>query len=308
MEDWNALAVEWVQGRVRRREIVPSTGRNHICALNSFLVIVGNARTIRRDHVDRWLETTGNVESTIRSDFSAIRGWCQWLAYERKITRDPTFGRKAPKEPERLPRYLELEQVAQVFEACPDRRLFAICWLMYGAGLRCAEVAGITMGNWDRKNRTVRVIGKGNKQREAAVPNLSLAAVEAYLCEHPATVGPLFRSYKHPTRALTSDTISGLVSKAMDDAGIKGGPRDGVSAHAFRHSCASDMLEASDGDLWLVAEQLGHKNLQTLRVYLRRARSDETRAAMERRLYPAQEAAVVELDAHRRRAGERKAA
>lgn len=307
MQDWGHLSEEWVRGRVRRREIVIGTARNHLSALGGFVAIVGNSSTVRRDHVDRWLESVaGNKASTTRSDFSAIRGWCQWLAYEGKISRDPTFGKKAPKEPRRVPRYLELDQVARVFEACPDKRLFAICWLMYGTGLRCAEVAGITLGDWDRRNRTVTVIGKGGHQREAAVPKLSAAAVEAYLAEYPATVGPMFRSYRRPAEPLRADTISGLVSDVMDAAGIKHGARDGVSAHAFRHSCASDMLEASKGDLWLVAEQLGHQNLQTLRVYLRRARSDETRAAMDNRSYPSG-AEVADL-ASRRRSPRRRAA
>lgn len=303
--EWAELGQKWVQGRVRRREIGRDTARNQRSALSSFMPFVGARRTITNREIERWLEGRAHLKaSTIRSDYAAVRGWCRWLLHEGIIQKDPTYGLRAPKEPRRQPRYLELEQVATIIGAARDAREAAMAWLMFGSGLRCAEVAGIEVGDWDRRGQVVSVTGKGGHQREVPVPEPVKRAIDRYLAEHPATVGPLFRSYRDPSSALTANTISGHMSTLMADAGVKQAPRDGVSAHAFRHSCASDMLEATEGNLWLVAEMLGHVNLQTLRVYLRPARSAEMRKAIVDRQYEP-EAEVVRLVPPGRRPGGR---
>jgi integrase len=83
---------------------------------------------------------------------------------------------------------------------------------------------------------------------------------------------------------LAPDTISGMVSEWMRAAGVKSWARDGVSAHALRHTCASDVLEHSK-DLRAVQDMLGHRHLQTTSVYLRRANLDRLREAMGGRRY-----------------------
>lgn len=92
-------------------------------------------------------------------------------------------------------------------------------------------------------------------------------ALTAYLSEHPATSGGLVRSYRQEWRALQADTISGMVSLWMSEAGIKRRPRDGVNAHALRHTSATDMLRAG-AHLRDVQHALGHAHLATTEVYL----------------------------------------
>lgn len=284
---WDDLAEAWVSGRLRRREIVLDTARNQRCALAGFVEVIGNRRSIERADVLRWAERCAHLAaSTRRSDFSAVRGWCAWLVYEGHLRRDPTYGVKPPKEPRRVPRYLELEDVADILEACPDARSLAICWTMYGAGLRCGGIAALEIGDLNRRAKTLLVLSKGGHRYEASIPAPAIRAIDEYLALHPATTGPIFRSYRDPSAALRPDTISGLVSDIMAESGVKRAPRDGVSAHAFRHTCASELVEATGGNLWLVAEQLGHNDLATLRIYLRHARSAEMRDAQDARVYP----------------------
>lgn len=92
-------------------------------------------------------------------------------------------------------------------------------------------------------------------------------ALAAYLAEYPASAGPLVRSYRQPQRSLDPDTISGLVSRIMWAAGVKRARRDGVSAHALRHTAATDMLR-QDAHLRDVQQALGHAHLSTTEVYM----------------------------------------
>lgn len=109
-------------------------------------------------------------------------------------------------------------------------------------------------------------------------------ALEAYLAEWPATVGPMIRSTTPPFPALSLSALSHYMATWMYEAGIKHAPRDGVSGHALRHTAASDVLDNCQ-DLRVVQELLGHRSLQTSAVYLRRARIDTIRQAMEDRTY-----------------------
>lgn len=284
LNTWLNLAEKWVTGRVRRREITALTGRNHRSALSSFVEVVGNRRQIRRSDVERWLEKRANLaESTRRSDLSTVRGWCRWLVREGHLKAYPCEDVAAPREPRRVPRYIKREGIDSLLSVSPDPRTTAVIWLMFGAGLRCCEVARLRVEDWDRAGETMRVTGKGGHEREVPVAKELAKALTWYLAEYPTTTGPLIRSYRQPHKPLTSDTISGQVSELMRAAGIKHAARDGMSAHALRHTAASDTLEASGGDLWLVGELLGHARLDTVKIYLRHARSDEMRRAVDAR-------------------------
>lgn len=281
---WASLAERWVVGRVRRKEITPLTGRNHRSALTSFVAVVGQRRTIRRTEVERWMERRAELAaSTRRSDLSVIRGWCRWLVEEGHLRKDPCAHVPAPKEPRRVPRYIDRGLIGELLAVCPDARAVAVVWLMFGCGLRCIEVERLELGDWDRRAELLRVRGKGGHEREVPVPAPVREALNRYLAERPATTGPLIRSYNQPQNPLRADTLSGIVSELMRAAGIKRAPRDGMSAHALRHTSAADTLDASGGNLWLVGEMLGHANLNTVKLYLRRARSGEMREAMDAR-------------------------
>lgn len=285
MADWAGLMNEYVTGRVRRGEITPLTGRNARSALGSLVSVVDTSATITPRTIDRWMRRRAHLSAASRrSDFSTARAWCDWLVSRRVLRSNPTAVFKAPKEPRRAPRALSTHAVAQLLEVCPDTRSRAVVWLMVGLGLRCCEVAGLRVEDWDRHDQVVRIVGKGGHERIIPMVPEVATAVGDYLAQHPATDGPLVRSYREPWQALAADTISGQVSELMKAAGIKRHARDGVSAHALRHTCASDVLDASH-DLTVVQELLGHQNLSTTAIYLRRAGIARMREAMGGRDY-----------------------
>ena len=113
---------------------------------------------------------------------------------------------------------------------------------MVQQGLRCCEVARLQLGDLDRVNGLMLIVGKGGHERVLPIIEETAEAVDAYLTEYPAFAGPLVRSYSDPHRGLASATITKLVRVWVGDAGIKRARHDGVSAHAFRHTAATDML------------------------------------------------------------------
>lgn len=282
------VVARYLEERVSRGELDPMTARNHRSALKLFAEVVGKPpeRLTTRD-LERWLETRTHLRpSTRRSQFSYVATFCAWLDREGLVGRNPAADLRPPRVPRSVPRALPVEAVAATLAKAPDERARAIVWLMVGQGLRCCEVAGLDLEDWDRRRRMILVRGKREEEREIPVSDEVAQALEAYLARHPASYGPLIRSYRSGDR-LKPDSISGMVSEWMRAAGVKRRARDGRSAHAFRHTCATDVLDR-DPDLRLVQQLLGHRHLSTTaNVYIGPAKVARLRAAMAGRSYQA---------------------
>lgn len=257
------------------------------CALDSFVASYGN-RPIRNmgvTDVERWMASRGAIRpSTRRKDMYIVRMFCRWLVREKYLRANPCDDLAPIRKPDVLPRALPGEGIRRLFDVCPDQRARAIVALMVHLGLRCVEVERLNVEDWDRRDDMIRIRGKGGHERWLPmVPECALE-VQRYLGQHPAASGPLIRSYADDSRALLAVTISIQVGRWMRDAGLKTYRFDGVSAHALRHTCASDVLDAS-GDVRVVQAMLGHKHLNTTAIYLRRSSADKMRAAMTGRTY-----------------------
>ncbi len=265
-----SLAEAYIRERLQRHEITPITARNIRSSLTSLGRVTGNRPVARlsRSDIERWLATSqGKAASTRRADLSEVKAFCRWLVRRRYIRVDPTAELPPVRIPRYLPRALPREKIAKLIGSLPDSRAVLMCLLMVQEGLRCGEVAALQLGDLDFNQRTARVVGKGGHERFLPLSEETWCALAAYLQEHPATSGPLVRSYRVEWRALHADTISGMVSGWMSEAGIKRYRRDGVSAHALRHTAATDMLRGG-AHLRDVQHALGHAHLSTTEVYL----------------------------------------
>lgn len=281
------LAQEYLGGRLRRGELALSTITQQRSVLG-LLVSLHGARALDRfgdGTIRRWQEATGHLKpSTRASAWSAIVGFTRWLHDQGHIKRDPCHGIKAPRRPRTEPRALDGGAVGELIAVAPDARARAIIWLEVGLGLRRIEVHRLRVEDWLRRDQLLRVVGKGSHERTVPMIRAASHALDDYLAEWPATVGPMIRSTTDPSRPLSLSALSHYMARWMYDAGIKHAPRDGVNGHALRHTAASDVLDQCD-DLRVVQEMLGHQNLATTAVYLRRARIGKMREAMEGRTY-----------------------
>lgn len=233
--------------------------------------------------VERWLASHPEWQPGTRATaFYRARSFCRWMLARGYIHRDPFAGVEPPPRPRPNPRPLSFPEFQQLRAACPDARAKLIVSLMYWLGLRCVEVSLLNVDDIDWRSKTVRVTGKGRRVRELPlVPQIELA-INAYLREHPATNGPLIRSYTRPGR-LKAATISVNVRHWMLDAGVKHHAFDGRSAHAWRHTALTELAEATR-DPYVVQEFAGHSDISTAMHYVRRADMSRLRDGLERRL------------------------
>ena len=240
-------------------------------------------REVQPHHVRRWaahLRERPLAARSIAIHLSAWRGLYRWWGRSGEVRLNPVEGVRAPKAPKPLPKALSVEQAVSLaafepMQGDPVLRARDHCMveLLYGSGLRVAELVGLdlrgsdTAAGWiDAADASAQVLGKGRKRRSVPVGGAALEALRAWLAVRghlaAAEETALFVS-KRGTRLTPSQVRSRLKSLAQQ-AGLP----THVHPHMLRHSFASHLLQSS-GDLRAVQELLGHANISTTQVYTR---------------------------------------
>jgi integrase/recombinase XerC len=205
---------------------------------------------------------------SIQRRLSACRGLFRHLLREGELKREPTGDVQAPKARKRLPTPLDADSMARLLEFRGDDSLGlrdkAIMELFYSSGLRLAELLGLNLHDLDLRDRTVRVVGKGNKTRIVPVGKQAIEALQRWLAERAtiADVGELAVFVGVNGSRLGPRIVQRRIARW---ARLQGLPEH-VHPHMFRHSFASHLLESSQ-DLRAVQELLGHANISTTQVY-----------------------------------------
>jgi site-specific recombinase XerC len=270
-------AVEtYVSGRRSRGELTAGSAKGLRCRLRTLVAAAGPAAQLAdldRATVAAWQAAIGDRRpATRRAYLSTVRTFCQWAVIEDLIAVDPTLTAARVREPRRATRALPASSVARLRLVLPDLRAEVIVALMFHMGLRCVEVSRLRSTDYDPAGAAAVVVGKNSDERRLPVPGSVVVLLSAW-----AAAGG---SGKATIVGLSASRISNLVSAWMDAAGIKSGPYDGVSAHALRHTMASNMLDRC-GNVRTVQDALGHVSLATTERYLRHSGLDEMRAAMD---------------------------
>ncbi len=218
-----------------------------------------------------FLSTRRYSKATIARTAASLRSYFAWCTNRGLIETDPSTRLSAPAPDSRLPRVLghaELDQLLEPIEPGTgqlvevDRRDDAILELLYGSGIRVAELCGLDVDDVDLPRRVVTVTGKGSKERQVLIHDRCAAAVTAWLGE---------------PRAALATTESPVHALFFNRRGHRLGPRDvrrvldrrspvPTHPHALRHSFATHLLDGG-ADLRVVQELLGHASLQTTQVY-----------------------------------------
>jgi len=216
-----------------------------------------------------WHRKSQNVQpSSIARYMASLRSFYLFLLAEEKIAANPSTLLRSPKKPDRLPRYLTVDEVSRLITAAGfskgrQVRLRAMLELMYAAGLRVSELTGVRLDSIDLKVGYVRVLGKGGKERVVPIGERARLAVQGYLDQRPetaASVKTLFVSdRKRPMSAVQ-------FWRLIRAAALKAGIRKPVSPHTLRHSFASHLVQ-NGADLRAVQEMLGHSSIATTQIY-----------------------------------------
>ena len=232
-------------------------------------------------HIRGWtaqLRERGLGPRSIAIALAAWRGLFKYWGREQLVAHNPVDGIRPPKAPKPLPKALNVDQAVALAQQLPrtsnaalQARDHAICELLYGCGLRVAELVGLDVqagplaAGWiDAADATAHVLGKGSKRRSVPVGGPALQAVAAWLAERGKLALPgeaaLIVSNRG-TRLSTSQVRSRLQGLAQD-AGLA----TRVHPHMLRHSYASHLLQSS-GDLRAVQELLGHASITSTQIY-----------------------------------------
>ena len=232
-------------------------------------------------HVRRWIAQAHQRGLAPRSLAIVLAGWrglYRWWGEQQAVASNPVDGVRAPKAGKPLPKALSVDHavalsnhVGEGADAALAARDHAIVEMLYGCGLRVAELVGLDAragsqaAGWiDAPDATAHVLGKGSKRRSVPVGRAALAALEAWMAHREpmarAEEAALFVS-RRGTRITASQVRSRLKALA-----IQAGLPTHVHPHMLRHSFASHLLQSS-GDLRAVQELLGHANIATTQVY-----------------------------------------
>lgn len=270
-----ADAVEgWAAHLRAERGAAAHTLRAYLSDVRQFLAVAGagGVAAVRAGDVRHWLRTLdGQVERTsIARKLAAVRGFFRFLVATGRVRKDPTAGIAAPKTRRKLPAHLSLDEVdrllvtpsAEAFAGLRDR---AILELLYSSGLRVSELTGLDWSDLDVEAETVRVLGKGRKERIVPVGRPALRALAAYrdACtgrRWPTRTGPVFRNARGGRLTARS------VARAMERYVLASGVATKASPHALRHTFATHLL-GGGADLRAIQELLGHASLSTTQRY-----------------------------------------
>ncbi len=205
--------------------------------------------------------------SSIQRSLSASRSFYNYLGRQSGRLRNPAASVQAPRQPRRLPKTLDADQVDKYLSFDSESELAlrdrAMAELFYSSGLRLAELAAVDVSDIDPHSKLLTVTGKGNKTRTVPVGRVALDAIAHWLQVRPATgdeSSPLFTSSRGGRISVRN------IQARLKLQGRKAGMHQDVHPHMLRHSFASHMLESS-GDLRAVQELLGHANISTTQIY-----------------------------------------
>lgn len=214
----------------------------------------------------------GRSRASIRLTFSAIRSFYKFLLERKNLSVNPLASLLLPKAEKQLPAFLAPRQVVDLLEAplhAPIEKQ-ATAWahlrdaamleLLYSAGLRISELAAVNVNDIDPYSETLRVVGKGSKERVCPVGEPALKAISVYRQAAKIQTGPLFLNKSR--RRITTVNIWRQVKKYIRLTGLP----STTSPHKLRHSFATHMLD-NGADLRSLQTLLGHSSLSTTQVY-----------------------------------------
>ena len=254
--------------------------RRHATEFLSFLARRGvDWRSPNRATVRAYLSGLADRDlaaSSVAGRLAAVRSLYRHSLRHGRIENDPLAGVRAPRRPSRLPRVLSVDE-AEALVTAPrrltgrdealGRRDEAMLEMLYATGMRISELASLTIDRIDLEHRRLRVIGKGNKERQLLFGVPAAAALRGYL----ATSRPALAARAEQSAAVflnaSGRPLTARGARLVIDRWVAAvGAPDRTSPHTLRHSFATHLLEGG-ADLRVVQELLGHASLRTTQIY-----------------------------------------
>ncbi len=199
----------------------------------------------------------------------AIKRFYKFLETNGYIEKSPVMHLESPQTKRALPKHLSLEQSFKLLNSVNSKfkeRDYCILTLFLNCGLRLSELCGINLSDINFDDNTLRVLGKGNKERTIYLNNACLIALESYMRVRPANElkdrDALFIS--NQKKRIGRRAVQTIVEGCLERSGLAG---MGFSTHKLRHTAATLMYQYGNVDPLQLKEILGHENLSTTEIY-----------------------------------------
>lgn len=277
------LAEAYRSHLITERNLSDNSIRAYLADLESLLLHINQLGVsefsqLDINHLRSWLanlQVRGAARSSLTRRVVSIRAFTYWGARNGWLPRDIGRDLVAPKPMRTLPKVLDVEGASTALESLSLRageektpqaiRDLAIVETLYGSGIRVSELVGLDLSDIDRTRNTLRVIGKGNKERIVPIGLPALRAIDEWLKVRSGITS------KDSEAALFLGTRGNridqrVVREVVYDATQALGGNKKLGPHALRHSAATHLLEGG-ADLRTVQEILGHSSLSTTQIY-----------------------------------------
>jgi integrase/recombinase XerD len=228
---------------------------------------------IDKSDIQAYLKSLKNKDLSAKSTsrkLSSIKGFHQFLLLEKETTTDVSSLIEAPKIERNLPDVLSVEEVIRLIDHVKgieplDLRNLALLELIYGSGLRVSELLNLKISDIHLTASYVRIIGKGSKERQVPLGQMSVIALREYLTKGRPQLIKIENNFLFLNQygnKLSRQGFFKLLKKIAKDSNIT----KEVSPHTLRHSFATHLLEAGI-DLRTLQELLGHEDISTTQIY-----------------------------------------
>lgn len=237
-------------------------------------------KSITTEDVYGFLMYSGTVRKNLWSakarKLSAIKAFFKFLTVKRKLLEvNPAIDIESPKPKKTLPKVLTMEEAKMLLDAVKNdkesksvSRDYAIITLFLNCGMRVSELVGIDLSDIDHELRSLRVVGKGNKERIVYLNDACRMALGDYITERAQSdnskvfTKALFLSSRD--QRISVKTVQWMVYKYLDLAGL--GSKH-YSVHKLRHTAATLMYQSGNVDVRVLKDILGHEQLNTTQIY-----------------------------------------
>ncbi len=230
-----------------------------------------------------------NMWSAKARKLSAIKGLYKYLTTKKNyFEENPAINIESPKPKKTLPKYLTLEESLMLLQAILDdeesntkERDYCIVTLFLNCGMRLSELVGINLSDIDRELRSLRVLGKGNKERIIYLNEACQNVLRDYLA---IRLSPKYENIQTKalflsrlSKRISVKTVQWMVYKYLDLAGLEA---KRFSVHKLRHTAATLMYQSGNVDVRVLKDILGHEQLNTTQIYTH-VSNEHMRSAME---------------------------
>jgi site-specific recombinase XerD len=254
-----------------------NTDKKTLDDLSIRLMSLEDVKNVKTEDIYQYLfyvsEAKSNSNASKARKLSSIKGFYKYLVAKRRYFDDnPAINIESPKQKKALPKYLTLEESLNLLntvkgdiESKTILRDFAIITLFLNCGMRVSELVGININDIDRELRSLRVVGKGNKERIIYLNEACREALSSYLDKRMSVSSrdaALFLSSRE--QRISVKTVQWMVYKYLDMSGLES---KHYSVHKLRHTAATLMYQTGNVDVRVLKDILGHEQLNTTQIY-----------------------------------------